>query len=100
MPRWLPVLLVIVMIASAALGTAVCLSIVRWNHATERTRERLRAQRPVTEMETARYTRRELVGLPAPVARYFSFALTDGQWLIRHATLTQTGTFAMRRDAW
>jgi hypothetical protein len=46
------------------------------------------------------FTPDELVGLPAPVARYFGFALTPGQPLYRHARLTQVGVFARSRDRW
>jgi hypothetical protein len=43
---------------------------------------------------------RQLDGLPAPVARYFTFALTPGQQLVRYAELRFTGTFASKPNAW
>lgn len=48
----------------------------------------------------ARFSADQLAGLPPPVVRYFEFALTPGQPLVRHARVTQAGTFALRRDAW
>jgi hypothetical protein len=42
----------------------------------------------------------QLAELPAPVARYFEFALEPGQPLIREARLEQTGTFAIRPGRW
>jgi hypothetical protein len=42
----------------------------------------------------------ELAGLPAPVARYFAFALTPGLPLVRRARLEQLGEFALRPGAW
>lgn len=39
------------------------------------------------------YSRKLLAGLPAPVARYFEFALTPGQPFITSAHFEQTGTF-------
>jgi uncharacterized protein DUF6920 len=47
-----------------------------------------------------RFSRDELAGLPEPAARYFEFAFAPGQPLVRHARLTQAGTFASRRDRW
>ena len=43
-----------------------------------------------------------LVGLPAPVERYFRHVLTDGQALIRTATLRQTGTLrtSIQKENW
>jgi hypothetical protein len=43
---------------------------------------------------------RRLDGLPTPVGRYFTFALTPGQPLVRRAELRFTGTFASKPDAW
>ena len=48
----------------------------------------------------ARYSPDQLAGLPPPVVRYFEFALVPGQPLVRHARVTQVGTFARARDAW
>jgi hypothetical protein len=42
------------------------------------------------------YSVEDLDGLPSPVARYFEFALTPGQPLIRWARIKQTGDFRMR----
>ncbi|MEO5614787.1 MAG: DUF6544 family protein, partial [Cypionkella sp.] len=39
------------------------------------------------------YDAAEIVGLPAPVRRYFELALSHGQPIIRAVELTQTGTF-------
>ena len=42
----------------------------------------------------------QLEGLPAPVARYFAFALSPGQRMIARAHLRSAGTFAARPNAW
>lgn len=47
-----------------------------------------------------RFSPDQLAGLPAPAARYFAFALTPGQPLVRHARLAQSGALARRRDQW
>ncbi|HKG92399.1 MAG TPA: DUF6544 family protein [Gemmatimonadaceae bacterium] len=78
--------------AAATIGVAGAL----WNRETAWTVFRLDR-----ELATqARYTREQLAELPAPVRRYFDFALTPGQPLVRHARLLQTGTFALRPDRW
>ena len=43
----------------------------------------------------ARYDSRELVGLPAPVQRYFRAVLREGQPIIAAATVELAGTFNM-----
>jgi hypothetical protein len=47
-----------------------------------------------------RFAPAELDGLPAPVARYFAFALTPGQPLVRRARLEHAGEFLVRAGAW
>ena len=48
------------------------------------------------------YDASEIAGLPAPVRRYFEWALTHGQPIIRSVELTQTGTFnlSLIRPQW
>ena len=47
----------------------------------------------------ARFDARELVGLPAPVQRYFRTALTDGQPIIAAADIEMTGTINLSATA-
>ncbi len=47
----------------------------------------------------ARFDAHELVGLPAPVQRYFRAVLTDGQPIIAAATLEMTGTINLSATA-
>ena len=50
---------------------------------------------------TSTFSREQLAGLPAPAVRYFAFALTPGQPLIRRARLKWSGEFLMRTGgAW
>lgn len=46
------------------------------------------------------FTREQLVGLPDPVVRYFEFALTPDQSLVRAAHVRQAGMFALKPGAW
>jgi hypothetical protein len=75
---------------AAAIGTGALL----WNRATARDVGRL------APSETAgTFTRDQLAGLPAPVVRYFDFALTPGQPLNRTARIEHEGELRGSLDA-
>jgi hypothetical protein len=83
-----------------ALGAAAVTAVanVRWTRATARATRRL-AEQPTVERVPARaptFSPEQLAGLPAPVARYFTFALTPGQPLIRRARVRWEGEFRLR----
>jgi hypothetical protein len=65
----------------------------RWQTATDEMHANLEAARRPIEPKT--YSAHELIGLPAPVQRYFRTALTDGQPMIVAVNLQHTGTFNM-----
>jgi len=46
------------------------------------------------------FSRDLLAGLPAPVARYFEFALAPGRRLVRRARLSQAGEFSTSPGEW
>jgi hypothetical protein len=81
----------------AGIAAAVSVAAVRWNVESARLVARLRARRGA---EAAPFSRDDLAGLPDPVVRYFEFALTPGQPMVRHTRLRQVGEFAMRADSW
>jgi hypothetical protein len=87
---------------AAASAAAAVLGARAWERATARAVGRLGegAAGTADENTPARFARDELIGLPAPAARYFGFALTPGQPLVRHARLLQAGLFARSRDRW
>ncbi|MGD0472823.1 MAG: DUF6544 family protein [Candidatus Velthaea sp.] len=97
MKRWL--LIRVAVMASIAGGVAAAFFVahLRWNRATARSVVRLHEQR---QNIAARFSRDDLAGLPAPVIRYFEFALTPGQSVVRNARLQQRGEFAMRAGSW
>ncbi|UYZ58092.1 DUF6920 family protein [Hymenobacter latericus] len=74
-----------------ATAVAVAVGTLLWNRATERTVERLLTPAPDAVPQV--FSADELATLPASVARYFRFALTPGQPLIRSARTSQTGEF-------
>jgi hypothetical protein len=87
-------------VATAALGTGA----VMWNHGTARVADRIATRAHASDGSTgstpAVFSRDQLADLPAPVARYFEFALTPGQPLVRQAHFRQAGTFALEPGAW
>jgi len=53
-----------------------------------------------TVAERSAFDPSRLAGLPAPVARYLTFALSPGQRLIARAHIRSSGTFAAKPNAW
>lgn len=78
-------------------ATALAFGAWRWSVATGRLVAQLRAAR--VNPAIGRYDVAELVGLPAPVARYFRAVLTDGQRIVTAVTLTQRGRFNLSATA-
>lgn len=79
------------------LTTMIALALVygslRRQSATNELHARLEAaRRPIS---TTTYSVNELIGLPAPVQRYFRAVLTDGQPMIVAVDIQHTGTFNM-----
>lgn len=79
-------------------STAVVAGNLRWSRAT--TRAVARVGRASGDGVGRRYSASELAGLPAPVVRYFDFALTPGQRLVRRARVEQRGEFALQPGEW
>ena len=82
---------------AAAAGAAVAAAVVRWSLETERSVARLRLGQCG---EALPFSRADLAGLPDPVVRYFEFALTPGQPMVRNLRIRQAGEFALRPDSW
>jgi hypothetical protein len=97
MKRW-PLISVAVM-ASVAGGVAAAFFVadLRWNRETARSVVRLHER---SQRAAVRFSHDDLAGLPGPVIRYFEFALTPGQSVVRNARLQQIGEFAMRAGSW
>jgi hypothetical protein len=91
----------ILVLVALALGVIVVVALVagalRWSAGTRDLRARIEAARQPIEPRTVNF--RELEGLPAPVARYFRAALTDGQPMIAGARVRHRGTFNMGEQA-
>lgn len=65
----------------------------RWQSATQEMHAKLEAARLPIGAKT--YSLNELIGLPAPVQRYFRTVLKDGQPMIEAVSVDHTGTFNM-----
>jgi hypothetical protein len=87
-------------LGGAAAGAAVvAIAAAAWERQTRRAVDRLDAAVDGRAGDE-RYTPAQLAGLPDPAARYFAFALTPGQRVIRRARLRQAGGFSTRPGAW
>lgn len=84
----------VVVIVAIAMGTLL------WNRATARVVQRLNDHGGAALPPSPPFSHDELRGLPKPVVRYFQFALTPGQSMVRCARLSQKGEFAMRAVEW
>jgi len=78
----------------AILGTA------KWKQQTDTEIRRLSHDASPPVARAARYERDAIIDLPAPVIRYFDFALTPGQPVVTGARITWEGQFSMRPRRW
>lgn len=75
---------------------AVAIGNLLWKRGTKKAVRRLGPDTSSSaegEGQGIRFSRAQLEGLPEPVVRYFDFALTPGQRLLRGARLEHRGTF-------
>ncbi len=80
---------------------AIAAGMMAWHRTSARTVSRLvGVQDSTPQPEPLRFSRDQLEGLPPPVVRFFEFALTPGQPLVRRAHIRFAGTFAARPGAW
>jgi hypothetical protein len=84
-------------VALGAVAAAALLGPVLWHRATRRLADRVMAAARGTPGRV--YDPESLRSLPAPVARYFRFALTPGQPLLRGARVEHRGDFRTAPDA-
>ena len=103
MPRRIKIGADVVGAAAAVATGAIAVGTFLWNRTTRRSVKWLisRSRAAANRDKGGRpfYLREHLPTLPAPVVRYFEFALTEGQPLIRTATLRQTGILRAAADA-
>lgn len=98
---WIRIALGVVVFLLFVLILVIWQAQYRWQNATVEMQRRLKAAEDTQNV--ARYSEIELIGLPAPVARYFRAVLKDGQPIIRRAHITWKGEFNMGKpgtDKW
>lgn len=78
----------------AILGTA------KWKQQTATVVQRLTPDTTAFAGKAPHYQRAEIAALPAPVIRYFEFALTPGQPVVTGARIDWEGQFSMRPRRW
>ena len=102
MARWPRVGATVAGGVAAGTVAAVALGATIWNRETARAVGRLgpRAWLRYGVTGPTRFSPAQLDGVPAPVARYFAFALAPGQPLVRRARVRHAGLFATKPDTW
>lgn len=91
---------VLTAVAGGVLGsaaTALAAGSLLWNRATARAVGRLVPDTAASNPKA--FSREQLAGLPAPVVRYFEFALAPGRPLIRAARIEHAGELRSGLDA-
>jgi len=78
----------------AILGSA------RWQRQTAHEVEKLSSRTSSNAANVRHYARDGIAALPAPVIRYFDFALTQGQPVVTGARIEWDGEFSMRPGRW
>lgn len=86
-------ILLIVLGLTVVLAIALAYGHSRWQSATREMHARLEAARLPIAVKT--YSPAVLVGLPAPVQRYFRTVLKDGQPIVSAVSVEHSGTFNM-----
>jgi hypothetical protein len=84
-------------LGAAGAGAALWSGAARWNAETARMVEKLERAARASETKTVSFS--DFDDLPAPAARYFRFALKDGQPVVRTARIRHAGEFNLN-DKW
>ncbi len=92
-PKWLKILLTIVLSLAIILAVVVVYGAFRWKAATREMRVRLEATGVQSKSQVVDF--REIEGLPAPVQHFFRSVIKDGQPIVAAMSVEHTGTFNM-----
>lgn len=97
MKNWAKISLASAWLVGAGTALALWSGAAGWNAETARQVEKLKQPAQTNEANTVSF--KSLENLPAPVARYFRFALKDGQPFVRTAKIKIAGEFNLN-DRW
>ena len=78
-------------LAGAGLGLAIWNGLTAWNAETAQQVEKLKLSAETCEKKTVHFA--DFEDLPAPVTRYFRYALKEGQPIVRTARIRHAGEF-------
>ena len=90
---WWKIILLAIFGLIVIITAAIVYGSNRWQSAMNAMHARLEAAR--LPAGAKKYSPEDLIGLPAPVQRYFRAVLKDGQPMIAAVSLEHTGTFNM-----
>jgi hypothetical protein len=88
---WWKIILFIILGLTVIIVAALVYGANRWQCATKEMHANLKAAR--LPIGAKKYGADDLIGLPAPVQRYFRLALKDGQSMVSAVSLEHIGTF-------
>ena len=91
MNKWTKLFLVSIGLAGTGFALALWSGTSRWNEETTRIVKKLKQSASKGKLETVSF--KNFDTLPAPVARYFRFALKEGQPFIHTARISHAGEF-------
>jgi hypothetical protein len=97
MKNWKKISLAGLGLTGAGAGLTFWAGAARWNCKTVRLVEKLKQSALAGEAKTVSF--KDFENLPAPVARYFRFALREGQPIIKTALIRHAGEFNLN-DRW
>jgi hypothetical protein len=95
MPLWVMLAVAGLVLVGPGLALALWFASARWNRKTSQVVKQLSHAMPREKAGAANF--KDFEQLPAPVARYFRWALKEGQPFIRSARLVQVGEFRARQ---
>ena len=90
---WWKMILMIIVVLTVVITLALIYGSRRWDSATRKMHAMLESTRRPSERRT--YSPDELIGLPAPVQKYFRAVLKDGRPIILAVDVEHSGTFNM-----
>lgn len=94
---WWKIFLFVILGLTIIIAAALVYGSNRWQYATKEMHAKLEASH--LPIGAKKYNVKDLIGLPAPVQRYFRLALKDGQSMVSAVRMEHTGNFNMSMTA-
>lgn len=94
---WWKIILFVILGLTVIIAAALVYGSNRWQRTTKEMHAKLEASS--LPIGAKKYSANDLIGLPAPVQRYFRLALKDGQSIVSAVSVEHTGNFNMSMTA-